>query len=198
MVSQKIAELITLDYSKNNFFSFFFRLKTLVIGSSDQNLANSLLALETTILPFAFTDCKSLGNMHPELESGNKMIQRYKLNVSHQRTPPIHHWPSETGKRPPRHFRWLSDLTADPSTPHSKTSQLIANGRTLVIGRLVQPLVIREVNPAPELLLKLPVMEAADVKAPHLSPVIAIRNVVRLEVRRRLQEVRPQLRGRHL
>ena len=67
-----------------------------------------------------------------------------------------------------------------------------------MIGRRVQPLVIREVNPAPELLLKLPVMEAADVKAPHLSPVIAIRNVVRLEVRRRLQEVRPQLRGPHL
>ena len=67
-----------------------------------------------------------------------------------------------------------------------------------MIGRRVQPLVIREVNPAPELLLKLPVMEAADAKAPHLSPVIAIRNVAPLEVRRRQQEVQRQLRGRHL
>ena len=67
-----------------------------------------------------------------------------------------------------------------------------------MIGRRVQPPVIREVNPAPELLLKLPVMEAADVKAPHLNRVIVIRNVVPLEVRRRLQEVRPQLRGPHL
>ena len=67
-----------------------------------------------------------------------------------------------------------------------------------MIGRLVQLPVIPEVNPAPELLLKLPVTEADDVKAPHLNPEIAIRNVALLEVRRRQQEVRRQPRGPHL